>query len=132
MKKIVVLSLVLSLVLMAGSALADGMLKGIWRAEQIEMYVHGKGYQIKKSPKVYLEIKLQEGALFYGEKHWEVNGKKYSEEFSGAVTHDNRLLIQEHNDGQAQGNLLPDGTMILYYMESGDTPRVHSTTYRKQ
>ncbi|GAB7021939.1 hypothetical protein [Salidesulfovibrio brasiliensis] len=132
MKRIIAFLLVVSFMLAAAPAVADGMLKGIWRIETIEMYVKGKGYETRKGHDAYIEIKDQEGSLFYGVKHWTYKGEKHSEEFSGAVTHDGRLLIQEYHDGQAQGNLLPDGTMVLYYMEAGDMPRVHMTTYKKQ
>lgn len=132
MKKTVVVLFVALLVLAASTAFADGMLKGIWRAESMEMYVKGQGYKTIRPKDSYLEIKLQEGSLFYGVKHWIRDGRKFSEEFSGAVTTDDRILLQEHEDGQAQGSLLPDGEMVLYYMERGDTPRVHMTRYRKQ
>lgn len=132
MKRIIALLLVMTFMLAAAPSFADGMLKGIWRAETMEMYRQGKGYKTIKGFDSYLEIKDQEGSLFYGVKHWNSNGEKHSEAFSGAVTHDGRLLVQEHHDGQAQGNLLPDGTMVLYYMEAGDMPRVHMTTYKKQ
>lgn len=132
MKRTLALALAFAFLLTAASAFAGGTLKGIWRIDTIEMYHHGKGYETRKGHDAYLEIKDQEGSLFYGVKHWKYKGKTFSEDFSGAVTHDGRLLIQEHGDGFAEGSLLPNGTMVVYYLEGGDNPKVHMATYKKQ
>lgn len=131
MKKTIAL-LVLTVVFAATSAFATESIVGTWEVQQIEMYLNGKKVENPKAVDGYIEITSQDGPLFAGTKHWTRGGKNYSEALSGSITDNNEIIIQEHVDGEAQGSLLPDDMMVLFYTEGPPTPRVHKTILKRR
>ncbi|KAB1441894.1 hypothetical protein [Pseudodesulfovibrio senegalensis] len=125
MKKSIV-AVVAAVVLLIGVAAVAGDapdLRGTWKVETIKMFSRAHGYKEVAAPSSVFVIEEQKGTLFCGEKKWTARGKEHSEGFNGAVTHRSEILISEFDDGFCSGELLSNDSMILHYVESGETAR---------
>lgn len=123
MKRIVIAVAAVLLFAVAAIAADAPQLTGTWKVEKIAMFSKDHGYKEVVAPASEFVIEEQKGTLFCGEKRWTARGEKHSEGFNGAVTHRNEILISEFEDGFCSGELLSDDSMILHYVEPGDTAR---------
>lgn len=123
MRKVIIAVFAVMLFAVAAVAGETPDVTGTWKVEKIAMFSKDRGYKEVVAPTSVFVIEEQKGTLFCGEKKWTARGKDHSEGFNGAVTHRKEILISEFDDGFCSGELLSDDSMILHYVESGDTAR---------
>jgi hypothetical protein len=99
----------------ASTAIPD--LTGIWTGTTV-------GHTLKEGfveyPVATYNITAQKGRAYTGQKEYpRMDGKTYTETFSGIVTSDNQIFMGDSLTGDIEGKLTGPGSMELYYIDQG-------------
>lgn len=129
MRKLVILVAMMAIVLSVSVSLAGEApdLTGKWRVITSEWHSQKQGFNVDRPSHMRFVVDGQKRKIFWGRRtFWDsAAGKNRTVKFSGAVeVNGSRLLIKEHGNGIAHGEIVSPDKLYIYFMEDGSNAKI--------
>ena len=114
----------------AATSTAIPALTGIWTGTYVG-HTRLEGF-VDDIPTRY-NITAQKGRAFTGQKEYtRMDGKSYTEGFSGIVTGNNEIFMGDHGTGYIEGRQTGTDSMELYYIDEGSDAKAFIIQLNRQ